>query len=368
MTRIPIPDGATHVTAGAPIFEFVTEAPKPPAWDSPIPKGPGVWIYEAVEDDAMLAWMKNSGLTWMQFWSSAYRPRDLPYIYEIQAGLHGKRSFDSDMVKVRARLERHALSGDWVGINLNCECPFTEAAEAVFQMVRAEFPDVKIFTGPLGWDVLTKLDDFRRFDGVMTFWNCTRYQRMPEDFWYQAAMANAIGLPWCISVQPVDSETGMTLAEPARFKAALDLAAQYADGINLWKMEDIWRLDTGRMETVTPERLPGILDAIKNVDQVPTERPQLTVHHDVHDSWSFHEVRSLCRIAGRAGFEPVAVATSGRADLWWPSIEDSSMYDRDTLMKFSQWPPKEERPIARAACREMERVLADWVKANYGGE
>lgn len=364
MTRIQIPDGATHI-------EFVSAPvpPEPPAWDSPFPQGVGVWVYDAIDQDAMLPWMYDANLGWMQFWSSAYRPRmGWPYTYEIQSGLHGKRSFDSDLVEVRKRLERHALSGDWVGINLNCECPRTEAAEAVFEMIRADFPDVKIFTGPLGWDVLTKLDHLRRFDGIMTFWNCTRWQRMPEDFWYQAAMANAIGLPWCMSVQPVDSETGMTLANPERFKAALDLAAKYADGINLWKMEDVWRVDTGRMDTVTPERVKPILNAIINVEQIPTDRPRLNVFHDVRDSWSFHQVRSMCRIAGRAGFEPVAVATPEEADLMWGSIENSPLYDRGTLMTFSQWPPKAERSAARAACREMEGRLADWVKANYGGE
>lgn len=341
--------------------------------------GTGCWIYKSRNQDAMLKWMAGYNINTIQYWSHAYNGhrRGLEYCFEMQPsakdkdGNH-KRKFDmADDPRAREALERHLLSPLWKGVTLDCEVGFTKETIKTWALIREIAPHIKIYTGPLSLSSLKHRERYREyFDGLVSYMNCTRYTRKPEDVWFQVAIARGIGLPLAFSVQPVDSEKNMYFADPVRFKAAMKIAAGQCRWMPTWKLEGIHQVAMGWRESVNPERLPVIMDIIANTTLVPEERIELKIHTPNHgDAETFNKARSLARAVGMTGvFVPVAVLTAEEADLTYAEYETMPGYNWKIILRFSQFQvPKPERPAAREACDVMERKLASAIRARFGG-
>ena len=206
----------------------------------------------------------------------------------------------------KAWLRAHAQRPGCLGINLSCEVARGGGTRDVIAFIRANLPDMKIFTGTFGWPAHEE-PDLYAYDGLVGFLNCTRYGRLPEDVYWCEAIANHYGKPWCMSVQPVNAEAGMSLANPEWFQQGMDIACKRAYGMCLWKVEGLAAVQAGDLACVNPERLPAILATIKNA-RIKRERRVLKT---VRFSGNWNEDRLVARVVGRAGYAPKASDTEG---------------------------------------------------------
>ena len=380
--RIEIPTGATHI-------EFVTAPPR--EYTRFWPRGVISWLAPA---DIYLAEMAALGLAGSQNWSYSYMPylrpkeiRGLPYLFEMQpetktkaGAVVVKRDFDvlggADDERLKRALEYHAKQPNLIGINLGCECWIGPRTWELFEYISGL--GIPIFTGPVRHDPAEMMDDlaYDEFDGLVSWVNCWHRDRsgnigddFPEgDIWYTLADSWRWGKPLALSVQPCrregDRDTGdpILLADPAKFRRALQCAANYADGLLLWKGEQLCEALAGDLPYEGD--LAGIVEAIQTVDQTPLYRKPLTVSFNGSTSDGYNRGRVLCRCVARAGYFPQnAPAGDGLkfADLPWDA------YRKNIFDRFHQGPDhcdfdgSEGEKLA-----EIERGIAAWICETRG--
>jgi len=340
------------------------EPPGPPPAESPFPGGIGCWNYPGDDNaEALLA----HRFTWYQAWSrkivSWKRPeavQAVPYMVELQPEWWDKaerkwkvkRAFDrldgpeADTLKrILAYYEGDPLC---LGVNLSCETGHGPHTALLREYIRAHHPNLKIFTGPFWYEL-----DFEGFDGLMGFMNFTRLDRLPEDLYWCEAVAAMHGVPWCVSVQPVNGvdEAGrIVLANPEWFAEALELAGRLADGLNIWSVDRLLGVEAGEIETAAPERLRALWDALAaaRVEPAP-ERPEVRVY--LAGNWE--EDRFLCRVVGRAGLRPVGTLNEGEARVRFADFLMTAEEDANwRRFKECKWPE------ARTGQIETENRLA----------
>jgi len=323
-------------TSQGPVTLEIREVdPEPePTW-SPFPAGVGCWIYPG--DDYADALVER-GITWCQNWSMSYVPylrpeniKHLPYMFEMQPEWFDKkvgewkvkRSADRlddanpKLENTVALLEYHASVPNFVAVNLSNETGHGPHTPVVREYIRGRFPHVKLFTGPF----MLVLPDPGPWDGLVGFLNFTRYDRLPGDIYWCEAVANMHGLPWCISVQPVNAtpaDAPIYLANPEWFAEAVALAERRADGLNFWAIEKLLQVERGERLAENPERLPGLWAVIKNASLKP-DPPRQRVMVYLADNWK--EDRCVARVVGGAGFEAVGTLDPAAAEIGFADLE-----------------------------------------------
>lgn len=357
----------TVETARGPVTLEIREVvPEPGAVESPFPQGWGCWKYPGDKyADALVAHRIGN----VQNWSYAYVPhkrpeniRDLPYIFEMQPEYWSKeeqrwkikRGFDrlddgnNELERTLRLLEYHASVPNCIGVNLSNETGHGPHTPVVREYLRANYPHLKIITGPFIYGI----KDPRKWDGLSGGFNFTRYDRLPGDIYWCEAIANMYALPWCISVQPVNGtvEAGVYLANPEWFAEAMALAERRADGLNIWAIDRLVEVEAGALVAANPERLPGLWAVIENASLKPDPPRQRVV---VYFANIWPEDRCVARVVGAAGFEPVATfdpaeAAIGFADLAF-TAEELSAWGRFKQCKYGD---------ARVAQAATERRLA----------
>ena len=389
-----VPDGAKIEIRGP--FTILATTPVPPKPEpissflprgSFFPKGPGWWNYPG---DEAWPWLQEHGYTWGQFNSMAYDPRKRPwpldsvkYVCEIQT--IASRPWDwPGSAELQRRIDAHAQSPALLGMGLNIEVPHRMETGQVKAYL--DFAKIPVLGGPLHNDPARILPQGQGWDYLnagMTWINCWHWDRMWRDVYYAIAEMPRTGIPWALSVQPCVREgnpadgTPIVLAPAEDFRKALQVATDYADGIVLWKVEQLWMADQDELGYRHPsgefvgatDTLEGILGAIKTVKPQPRSMPELPVYFRASDSARFNLSRMLCRVVSRAGYVPVnqaekagGVLTPGLMRGQW-TADDKWVYDRFHQLKHTDRDGTEREKLI-----EIERRLADWVKANYGGE
>jgi len=348
------------------------------------PKGVWPWLYPG---DKYWPLMEKTGIHFggMQFWSIKTDPRkrpwardSVPYICEVQTK-EGRSWDDADSSEFQRIISLHAQSPACFGFNVNCEVAWTQrTVDAVDVIQDITLAGVYIFTGPLRHDPKENglgLGDYDMFDSILSWVNCWHRDRsgnigddFPEgDLWYLLADAARWEVPIAISVQPCrlegNPETGAPIILPPveKFHRVLQCAANYADGLFCWKFEQLMMAKAG--ELPCEGDLNGILAALRDVRQKPLYREPLPVSFRATNSDGFNRARVLCRAVARAGYYPKNEPGGGRlsfTDLPW-TAEDEWIFDRFHHAKHADADGTEGERLA-----EIERRLADWVRAQFG--
>ena len=270
--------------------------------------------------------------------------------------LDGPRTED-----VKKWLLAHAARPNCVGVNLSCEVTHGKGTRDVLAYLRANCPNLKVFTGPMGYPSPEAVAYYQQFDGFMTFLNVTRNDRMEEDVYYEEALARAYGKPWCMSPQPVNAEgtldadgkqLGMSLANPDRFARALDLACRRADGVNLWKIEGLLAVENGAL-CANPERLPGIWAAIAAAE-MRRDPPRTEMKVLLTGDWK--RDKCICRIVGIAGYTPVGTTDPAEAEVAYADLP-RTVADARTWDLFNAFDA-----AGHEAQRAVEARYAEWLK------
>jgi len=264
---------------------FVSTAAKP--W----PVGMGVWKFTT----EMIPWMDKVGVTWYQNWSGAYGDRGKPYIFEIKTANWSDATIKS-WIKNRG--------ANCFGVNIDCEVSKTTRTQYVAKMVRTMAPNLKVFSGNMDW-ALQAQNKWAWTDGVMCFYNCTRYNRCAADVFYFVALSYYYQKPLCFSVQGQDAE-GVKPASMAEFTQALTYATN-AQGQIIWPGDRLAKYDW-----------PDVNNALMTY---PTDitRPMKVVKF----ANNYKKDMALCRIVAYKGYLPVASTTSG---ITWSNITVPSTY------------------------------------------
>lgn len=290
------------------------------------PEGVGVWKYEN-QPQEMMPWMKANGLTWMQFWSGSYRTRGLPYIFEAKVGAWGLET-------CKKWVEAKAADPDFFGVNINCEVGWTGGTEFA-RWLKEKHPRLVTMSGPLFHMPEPGDERWANVDAVMTFYRVSGPDRFPADIWYTLGLAQALGKPVCIGVQPVIgySDDKPILADARDFSAALDIAA-HADGLIIWAADRLWKYATGASELTNPEQYEPIMAAVKAVNQNHPALPCKFVLYptDTFESGGpdttkrFNKARCLGRCVGQAGFLPVFTTDATKAQISWDTLPKPDGY------------------------------------------
>ncbi|HUT25356.1 MAG TPA: hypothetical protein VM492_13510 [Sumerlaeia bacterium] len=310
--------------------------PEPPTPPSP-PPAPrerfvlGAGAFEIADSSALqkagltntefIAWWRDvAGGTWNRFQTLAYhndpaRGRGLPAI--VHVGPDPKYS----EAAVVAYLEQSAKWSSNFAWHMYDEKPWDDSRYTLggkspwywLDYVRARWPRMLVFTGPLGWTAYNGTEHFAPFDAIVSYQNATRDGRDPYDFWYHQALANLYGKPLVFSCNLLDSGEPPDFADPARYETFLRQGA-YANALLIWGSGRLFLVAKGVKAGVHAERVPELLDLIKRVPEFQEaekfDRPKVKLAFEVPSSASGNGWKrncGLCRIAGRAGFDPVPV-------------------------------------------------------------
>jgi len=264
----------------------------------PWPQGMGVWKYMP----EMTPWMQSIGVTWYQYWSGATGDQGKPYIFEIKTA-----NYDYKTIKTWLKNR----GPNCFGVNVDCEVPKTAKSKRVARMVCALAPGLKVFSGNMDW-TLQPRNFWAWTDGIMCFYNCTRYNRCAGDVFYFIALAGYYRKPLCFSVQGQDGE-GVPPASVAEFKQALTYASN-CEGQIIWPGDRLARYNWTEVN-----------GALRTYPHDAPRQPKL-----VRLSGDRRKDMALCRIVGYKGFRPVGSKTSG---VTWNNITAPGDYFSN-LTKF----------------------------------
>lgn len=282
------------IVMGSSLFTSADAAKLP----SPFPAGMGVWKWTST----MGTWCQYVGITWYQNWSGAYSDKGKPYIFEIKTANYSDATIQTWL---RNR------GSHCIGVNIDCEVPKTARTQHVAQMVRLMAPNLKIFSGNLDW-ALKPQNNWNWTNGIMCFYNCTRYNRCAADVFYFVALAGYYKKPLCFSVQGQDAE-GVPPRSITEFKQALTYATN-CEGQIIWPAD---RLAVNNWTSVN-NALKYIVKDVYRPDKL------------VRLSGNLYRDMALCRIVGYKGFRPVGSTTGG---VNWSNITVPSTYFSN-LTKF----------------------------------
>ena len=287
---------------------------------SPFPATPGAWKFMN-RPDGFRAWVDEIGVQWVQYNSLAYTnnpnvhaDRGLPSLTSLGP------SNDPDELVI-ARLNNAYAEREYgtIGIRLWDEEGWDAKAQQWYDWIRENCPEWIIVSGPIPWTVWPEDDHKLGFvDAILSYQNCTRKGRLPEDVGYHRMMANYWNKPFYWSVNPVDStpkDAPWTLSDAAKYQRGLDLAEIYADTFIVWKLEGLWEVASGRVTVTNPEQAAGIIAGIKAWR--PKAAPAERIFIYLPDEFDWRAAKACARIAVRAGFDPVAtrIEAQGQVDL-----------------------------------------------------
>jgi len=265
-------------------------------------------------------WQETAGGTWVRFQTMGYHNnpdagRGLPAI--VHVGPDPKYTYAS----VVAMFEQNAKWSSNFAWHIFDEKPWDDPKYTLggktpwywLDYVRARWPQMKVFTGPLGWTAYGGTEHFAPFDAIVSYQNATRNGRDPYDLWYHQALANLYTKPLVFSCNLLDAGEPPNFADPARYETFLRQGA-YANALLVWGAGDLFLVAKGVKTGVHAERVPALIELIRRVPEFQEaeefERPKVKVAFEVPSSAAGNGWKrncALCRIAGRAGLDPMPI-------------------------------------------------------------
>jgi len=318
---------------------------------SVFPTSVGVWLYDNTHSGGMKAWMEASGFGWMQFYDMMWASRLMPYVPEVKTSQAGNKH---DSAQFQARLAVMAADADCFGFNVDCEVPRTTETALVVAEMREHAPTKSVLTGPLPWSIKEQTY-FDGYDGVMTFYNFTREDRDPRDFWLFYALAAYYEKPFCMSVQITNHSSPIEFANASLFAEAMLLTSEYADGACLWAADDLWQVASGYKTATNPSEVGGIITVVGQTRMARKYRPPLVVYLTGNDKTD----RVLCRVVGDAGFAPIATNLVSAAQIKYTELVFGAAYG---AAYTAWWAGTGSRETMRA----LEAAAALKVKERFG--
>jgi len=262
-----------------------------PTAAKPFPPGMGVWKYTT----EMIPWMTKVGVTWYQYWNGSPGDHGKPYIFEIKTANYSDATIKSWITN---------RGPNCFGVNIDCEVSKTARTQYIAKMVRTMAPNLKVFSGNMDW-ALQAQNKWAWTDGIMCFYNCTRYNRTAADVFYFIALSKYYQKPLCFSVQGQDAE-GVKPASIKEFTWALTYASN-CEGQNIWPGDRLARYDW-----------PDVNNALMTYPK-DVARPQKVVKFQ----GDYKKDMALCRIVAYKGYLPIASTTTG---LTWSNMVVPSTY------------------------------------------